>query len=65
MSSKNTSPFAGWFVFLGIQPLLAAATRWPRLVRITTHSGSHPRSLGLSLGADKQLVGIMANHGSI
>jgi hypothetical protein len=67
MSSKNTLPFAGRFCFfLGIQPLPAA----PVQLRIALFaspriSGSIWRSFGVALGADKQLGGSMANHGSI
>jgi hypothetical protein len=66
MSSKNTFPFAGGFVFLGIQPLLAAPLQFQSCC---SHHHAFPdhtwRSLGLALGADKQLGGGMANHGSI
>jgi hypothetical protein len=34
-----------------------------RVVRVTTHSGITSRSFGLALCADKQLGGMMANHG--
>jgi hypothetical protein len=66
MSSKNTLPFAGRFVFLGIQPLPAASAQ---LRSRCSHHHAFPdstwRSFGLDLSADKQLGGSMANHGSI
>jgi hypothetical protein len=66
MSSRNTLyPSQGGFVFLGIQPLPTARCSFDRVVRVTTHFRVTPGSFSLALGADKQLGGSMANHGSI